>query len=245
MEKNDLGNRMKEYENSYRLYIPKRLPVVLRIDGNHFHTFTKGMDKPFDEKLIQAFWETCQYLGQSIMGCKLIYHQSDEISLLLTNYDSLQTQSWFGNNLQKMVSVAASMATACFNRAIQAHYPSKTLATFDARVWVLPHDEVTNYFLWRQQDAAKNSVSMLARAYFSHKDLHGLSNSQLQEKLFQEKGINWDAIPTWKKRGACCTNVQYMKGTAVRYRWEIDENIPMFSKDRNYVERFVDLKKEL
>ncbi len=245
MEKNNFGDRMKLYENAYRMYLPQRLPVIIRIDGNHFHTFTKGMDKPFDEKLISAFWETCKYLGENIMGCKLIYHQSDEISLLLTNYDSIQTQSWFKNNLQKMVSISASLATARFNEVIRESYPKKPLATFDARAWIVPHEEVTNYFLWRQQDAAKNSVSMVARAHFSHRDVHGLSNSQLQEKLFQEKGINWDSLPVWEKRGACCVNVEYMKADVVRRSWQIDKNIPMFSKDRNYVEQYVYPKKDI
>ena len=244
MKTDDFGNRMKKYENVWRFSLPERLPLIVRIDGCHFHTFTKDMDKPFDQILIDAFWETCQYLAQNIMGCKLVYHQSDEISLLLTNYDSLQAQSWFGNNLQKIVSVAASLATAKFNEIIHLHYTHKPLAAFDARAWVLPHEEVNNYFLWRQQDAAKNSVSMAAYAYFKHKELHGLGNSELQEKLFQEKGINWDKYPTWQKRGACIVNVEYTKGQALRRKWVVDEEIPLFSKDRNYVERFVYLQKD-
>lgn len=237
----ELGNRMKKYENAWRIVLSERLPVVIRIDGCHFHSFTRGMVKPFDESLINAFWETCKYLAENIMGCKLVYHQSDEISLLLTNYDSLKTQSWFSNNLQKIVSVAASLslATARFNELIRESYPGKPLATFDARAWILPFDEVTNYFLWRQQDAAKNSVSMVAYANFDHKSLHGLGNSQLQEKLFQEKGINWDKLPVWQKRGACILNEEYTKGTALRRRWIVDQNIPMFSKDRDYIERYV------
>lgn len=199
-EKNDFGNRMKEYENAYRLSLPRRLPVIIRIDGAHFHTFTRGMTKPFDEKLIFALWETCKYLAYNIMGCKLVYHQSDEISLLLTNYDKLTTQSWFENNLQKMVSISASLATAKFNEEIQKVYPGQPLATFDARAWVLPQDEVTNYFLWRQQDATKNSISMVAQAHFRHSELEGLNGNQLQDKLFVEKGINWNELPVWQKR---------------------------------------------
>lgn len=205
MKKDEFGNRMKGYENVFRQILPQRLPVIIRIDGAHFHTYTRGMTKPFDELLIKAFWETSKYLAQNIMGCKLIYHQSDEISILLTNYDKLTTQSWFENNLQKIVSVSASMATAKFNEVVKEYYQDKPLATFDSRAWVLPHDEVTNYFLWRQQDATKNSVSMVAQANFDHKELQGLSGSQLQDKLFLEKGINWNDLPTWQKRGACIT----------------------------------------
>ena len=239
MVHDDFGKRMKTYENSYRFTLPRRMPVILRIDGCHFHTFTKGMDKPFDDKLIEAFWETCKFLGENIMGAKLIYHQSDEISILITNYDTIQTDSWFSNNLQKMVSVSASMAAAKFNEVIRKSYPDKELAFFDSRAWVIPQDEVNNYFTWRQQDASKNSISMAAFANFAHKDLHGLSGNQLQEKLFSEKGINWDKFPTWKKRGACIIKKEYLKENAIRRRWETDLDIPLFSKDRNYVERFV------
>ena len=239
MVHDDFGKRMKTYENSYRFTLPRRMPVILRIDGCHFHTFTKGMDKPFDDKLIEAFWETCKFLGENIMGAKLIYHQSDEISILITNYDTIQTDSWFSNNLQKMASVSASMAAAKFNEVIRRSYPDKELAFFDSRAWVIPQDEVNNYFTWRQQDASKNSISMAAFANFAHKDLHGLSGNQLQEKLFSEKGINWDKFPTWKKRGACIIKKEYLKENAIRRRWETDLDIPLFSKDRNYVERFV------
>ena len=239
MVHDDFGKRMKTYENSYRFTLPRRMPVILRIDGCHFHTFTKGMDKPFDDKLIEAFWETCKFLGENIMGAKLIYHQSDEISILITNYDTIQTDSWFSNNLQKMASVSASMAAAKFNEVIRKSYPDKELAFFDSRAWVIPQDEVNNYFTWRQQDASKNSISMAAFANFAHKDLHGLSGNQLQEKLFSEKGINWDKFPTWKKRGACIIKKEYLKENAMRRRWETDLDIPLFSKDRNYVERYV------
>lgn len=238
MVHDDFGKRMKTYENSYRFTLPRRMPVILRIDGCHFHTFTRGMDKPFDDKLIEAFWETCKFLGENIMGAKLIYHQSDEISILITNYDTIQTDSWFSNNLQKMASVSASMAAAKFNEVIRKSYPDKELAFFDSRAWVIPQDEVNNYFTWRQQDASKNSISMAAFANFVHKDLHGLSGNQLQEKLFSEKGINWDKFPTWKKRGACIIKKEYLKENAMRRRWETDLDIPLFSKDRNYVERF-------
>ena len=235
----DFGKRMKTYENSYRYTLPRRMPVILRIDGCHFHTFTKGMDKPFDEKLIEAFWETCKFLGENIMGAKLIYHQSDEISILITNYDTIQSVSWFSNNIQKMVSVSASMAAAKFNEVIRKSYPDKELAFFDSRAWIIPQDEVNNYFTWRQQDATKNSVSMTAFANFKHEELHGLSGNQLQEKLFSEKGINWDKFPVWKKRGACVLKKEYLKEGTVRRRWETDTDIPIFSKDKNYIERFV------
>jgi tRNA(His) guanylyltransferase len=242
------GDRMKGYEASYRMKLPKRMPVIIRIDGTHFHTYTKGMKKPFDEDLAYAFWETCKYLAKNIMGCKVVYHQSDEISLLLTNYHKLTTQSWFDNNLQKMVSVSASLATAKFNEIMREKYPDKPLATFDSRAWVLPPDEVCNYFLWRQQDATKNSISMVAQANFPHKQLQNLNGKEMQDKLMVEKGINWNDLPTWQKRGTCIVKKSYTKEgvtpngekkQANRGCWELDTEIPVFSKDRDYIEQHV------
>jgi hypothetical protein len=100
LKKDNFGDRMKEYENVFRQSLPRRLPLILRIDGCHFHTYTRGMDKPFDIKLTNAFWETCKFIAKNIMGCKMVYHQSDEISISLPNYDKLTTESWFDNNIQ-------------------------------------------------------------------------------------------------------------------------------------------------
>ncbi|MCY7911168.1 tRNA(His) guanylyltransferase Thg1 family protein [Bacillus inaquosorum] len=238
----NFGDRMKDYENAYRVKLPKRMPVLIRIDGKAFTNYTKGMKKPFDEDLTYAMWETCKYLAQNIMGCKLAYTQSDEISLLLTNYDKLTTESWFDNNLQKLVSVSASLATAKFNEVMRMKYPEKKLALFDARAWILPKDEVCNYFLWRQKDATKNSISMVAQANFSHNQLQGLNGGQLQDKLFLERGINWNELPTWQKRGACITKVYFEKNSALRSKWDVDLETPIFSQNREYVEQYVYLK---
>lgn len=237
------GDRMKEYENAYRIKLPKRMPVIIRIDGKAFHSYTKGMDKPFDTELTNAMWETSKYLTANIMGCKLAYTQSDEISLLLTNYDKLATESWFDNNIQKIASVSASLATAKFNEIMREKHPNKT-ALFDSRVWMLPHDEVCNYFLWRQQDATKNSISMVAQANFPHKQLQGLNGGQMQDKLMLEKGINWSNIPTWQKRGACIVKQYYKKNDAKRSKWEVDLETPIFSRDRDYIEKHVYLNND-
>jgi tRNA(His) 5'-end guanylyltransferase len=240
MKKHDeFGNRMKTYEYAYRTYLPKRLPVLLRIDGCHFHSYTKKLHKPFDERLVQAFWETGKFLASELMGCKIIYHQSDEISILLTNNDKLTTEAWFDNNIQKVASVSASLATAKFNEVIKRDLPDTKLATFDCRVWVLPPDEVVNYFLWRQLDATKNSISMVAQSYFSAKQLHGLSGKQMQEKLMFEKNVNWNELPIWQRRGVCITKRTYLKDTVERHRWDVDMEIPIFSQDRAYIEQYV------
>lgn len=238
------GDRMKGYEDVYRLKLPKRMPVIIRIDGKAFHSYTRGMNKPFDVDLTAALWGTCKFLTANVMGCKVAYHQSDEISLLLTNYDKLTTESWFDNNLQKMVSVAASLATAKFNEIMNEKYPDKPLALFDARAYVLPQDEVCNYFLWRQQDATKNSISMVAQAHFPHKQLQGLNGSQMQDKLMLEKNMNWNDLPTWQKRGACIVKEYCMKNEARRSHWVVDTEIPIFSKDRHYLEQYVYLREE-
>lgn len=237
--KDTFGNRMKDYENSYRNKMPKRMPVLLRIDGKAFHTYTRGMKKPFDLDLNNAMWETAKFLCQNIMGAKVAYHQSDEISILLTNYDKLTTETWFDNNTQKIVSVAASLATAKFNEVMREKYPDKELAFFDCRAWVLPKDEVNNYFLWRQQDASKNSISMVAQHYFSPKELHKKAGHMKQDMLMLKKGVNWNELPTWQKRGACIVKEPYMKNGALRTRWAADEETPIFSQNPEYINKFV------
>lgn len=239
--KDSLGDRMKTYEDVNRNFLTKRIPVIIRIDGCHFHSYTKGLEKPFDEQLNFIFWEVCKYLTQNIMGCKMAYHQSDEISLLITNYDKLTTESWFNNNIQKIASVSASLATAKFNQLASEIFPLKPLATFDSRVFVLPHDEVCNYLLWRQNDASKNSVSMVAQSQFSHNSLQGLNGKEMQKKLLEEKDINWNSLPVWQKRGVCVIKRQLDSN---RSEWFVDEDIPIFSQDRKYIDRYVYIEQE-
>jgi len=269
----DLSVRMKEYEGADKTFFPKRLPVLIRIDGRAFHTYTKGMKKPFDEALSEAMWETTKYLCETIQGCKIGYTQSDEITLLLINYkpDKMTCDPYFNNNRTKIETSAASKATKKFNQfmskkwienmvkngasseEIAENYPGqKDWAEFDARAWVLPKEEVNNAFIWRQQDATKNSISMVAQANFSHKSLQGLNGSQLQDKLFQEKGINWNDLPAWQKRGAAIIKRQKPKTvayngnevTVMRNVWETDFETPIFSQDKNYIEQYVYPKKE-
>jgi tRNA(His) 5'-end guanylyltransferase len=194
-------------------------------------------------------WETCLYLCSNIEGCKLGYTQSDEISLLLTDYDSLQTQSWFDKNIQKMVSISASMATLQFNKRFimnsagqidQSIYtPKYNLAIFDSRVFVLPKEEVCNYFIWRQQDATRNAIQMVGHVNFSPKQLHQKNCNQIQDMLFLEKNINFDEFPVSQKRGICTYKESYLLGEATRNRWVIDENIPIFTQNRDYIEKYL------
>lgn len=268
-KKDSLGDRMKSYEGISRIYLTKRVPVIIRIDGKAFHSFTKGFRRPFDEILIKAMQETAKYLCKNIMGCKIAYTQSDEISLLLEDYERVETQPWFENNLQKIVSVSASMATMAFNRAfadaVNERYSYYTginadewtgsteefdklfdnyfakigTAMFDSRVFILPKEEVCNYFIWRQQDATRNSIQMVAQSLFSHRQLQNKNCDQLQEMMFQEHNINWNDYSTVYKRGSCVTKEQYTENDVTRSRWVVDTNIPIFTQDRNYIDRLV------
>lgn len=235
VKKDSLGDRMKEYEQAFRTYLTRRVPVIVRIDGCHFHTYTKGSKKPFDDVLAEAFWKTSISLCEQISGVKLAYHQSDEISLLITNDEQYNTEAWYKNNLQKIVSVAASIATARFNQIMMASDDKKNLATFDARAFVLPKEEVENYFIWRQQDAIKNSVSMLAQSEFSHKSLQGINAKKMKEKLLLERNLDWNDIDPWKQRGVVIKKQYYQVEDTQRTRWIVDHDIPVFTQEREYI----------
>ncbi len=271
MVKDDLGNRMKEnYENRSKTYLTRRMPVIIRLDGKAFHTFTKGLKKPFDELLIATIQQTARYLCENIQGCKIAYTQSDEITLLLTDYDKLNTNAWFDYSVQKMCSISASMATLAFNNLFSEivneryniltsvpfdkcgfssmkefddlfdnYFYKINTALFDARVFNIPKEEVCNCFIWRQQDATRNAIEMVGHANFSTKQLHQVNCNQIQEMLWQEKGINFNDFETYKKRGSCVVKEYYDVEGAMRSRWDIDFDIPIFSKDREYIERFL------
>ncbi len=238
MSNDSLGDRMKKYEDVFRTSLPERMPVVLRIDGKAFHSYTKGCKRPFDEKLVEVMNETAEYLCKNIMGARLAYVQSDEISILLTNYNDINSQSWFDNNLQKMVSVSAGMASGVFTSLSPKIFGTAKLAVFDARAWVMPKEDTNNYFLWRQQDCTRNSVQMVARSMYPHKELHKMGNSQLQDMIFK-KGTNWNDLPVSQRRGRCIVKEQFAKDGAVRSKWIVDNEIPIFSQDRAYIEKWV------
>ena len=167
-KKDNLGDRMKIfYENITRIFLPRRTYTIIRIDGKAFHTYTKGLDRPFDDKFVNDMDETACYLCKNIQGAKFAFVQSDEISILLTDFDSLTTSAWFDGNIQKMVSVSASLATAKFNEL----RPNK-IALFDSRVFTISSRvEVENYFIWRQQDTTRNSISSVAQWLYSPSEL--------------------------------------------------------------------------
>lgn len=227
----DMGNRLKGYENRTRYYLPKRTYTLIRLDGKSFHTYTKGLAKPFDMDLVQDMQETTISLCRNIQGCKLGYTQSDEITLLLTDFEDIHTEPWFGGNLQKICSVSSSMATAYFNslRHDRNHYSDK-MAFFDSRVWTISDPwEVFNTFLWRQQDATRNAIQMVAQSLYSHKELQSKNSSQLQEMIFQ-KGQNFDHYPTVCKRGTFV----YYGFDGIYDDWLIDRESPIISQNRRW-----------
>lgn len=238
-----LGNRMKRYEEVPKTLLVRRMPAIIRVDGKAFHSFTKGMTKPFDEELKNAMVAATKELCREIQGAKIAYSQSDEISILVIDYEKIGTDAWFDYQVQKMASVSASIWSAYMNEFIRPY--TKKIALCDSRVFNIPKEEVNNYFLWRQQDATKNSISMVAQSLFSHGSLQGLSGPKMQEKMFQEKGINWNNLPTWQKRGLCVTKQEIKKKDSIRYKWEVDNEIPIFSQDSNYIEQYIYKEKPL
>jgi tRNA(His) 5'-end guanylyltransferase len=260
-----IGDRMKAYENCYRNYLPNGFDVIIRVDGRAFHTFTKGFYKPFDTVFMKSMKDTAAVLCKEIQGVKFAYVQSDEISLWL-NYDYENgEQPWFGNNIQKMASVSASIATLAFNRAfinnvaekmhetanddetgwdmIETYDKATDSATFDSRVFILPREEVANYFLWRVRDCERNSIQMVARSLYSHKELVGKKAPDLHE-LIHQKGQNWNNYPGDMKHGTIVVKHIHSIGDAWRSKWGPmgDEMFPdsNYESWNTFVNRFVE-----
>ncbi len=187
MPKHTLGERMKRYEAAAHAVLTPRMPVVIRVDGRAFHTFTKDMQKPFDPRLMEAMQRTMVHTANTMQGCKFAYTQSDEISFLLTDDDTIDTQGWFGYEVNKMVSAAAATASVALARC----YPEQAMfPTFDARAFNIPREDVANYFLWRAKDWERNSLQMYAQAFFSPQELHGKKHAEIHQLLFGI-GKNW------------------------------------------------------
>lgn len=225
--------------------------------------------------------KTMKYLCENIQGCVLGYTQSDEITLILIDYKKLNSSAWFNYEVQKMCSIAASMATMAFNRFFMYEYEEFNRwvnegnptdedrrlndiyydamckgAMFDARCFNIPKEEVTNLIYWRQLDASRNSIQMVGQANFSHKELQNKSCNQIQDMLMEQKGINWNDLPTYQKRGACCIKnshiVRRLSDETVlcivedpgkpTNEWIIDKNIPIFKgDDRRYIDNLINI----
>lgn len=278
MSKDNLGDRMKTYENVTRAKMVRRMPVIIRLDGKAFHSFTRGFQKPFDAVLMKTMQDTMKYLCENIQGCVFGYTQSDEISLLLIDYQTLTSDAWFDNTVQKMCSVSASMTTLAFNKFFSENFNEwgrnnfpdwdeggtnqpvdeqllklshtygkrEFTAMFDSRVFNIPKEDVVNCFVWRQQDATRNSIQSAGQANFSHKQLMNKTCDMIQDMLFIEKGINWNDYPTACKRGSCCRKRMMeiscqndSEKVVMRKKWVVDTEIPIFSQDTDYINRII------
>ena len=223
-----LGDRHKGYEAVTRFFLPARTNMILRVDGRAFHGYTRSCKRPYDDDLMAAMDQTAIALCEEVQGAKLAYVQSDEITVWSTSYDNLGSMPWFGGNVQKIVSVAASVATARFNQARfmqgmraaealgndfnewQRDDWERTLSTahFDARVFTIPElAEVANCFKWRGDDCSRNSIQMMARSLYSHKDLDGKSTEDLID-LIRAKGREWEDLAPRYKRGRLVKRVE-------------------------------------
>ncbi len=258
-DKDSLGTRMKEYEEQAKPFLLRRTPVIIRVDGRAFHTFTRRCEKPYDQKLGRAMQFVAEKLVEGIQGAQIAYVQSDEVSVLIRDWDTNQTTAWFDNNLQKMVSLASAIATNAFNSMWfdtngGGSFTYQDMVQFDARAFNIPKEEVCNYFIWRQQDATRNSINMLAQSLFSHKQLQGKNTRVVQDMMVLEKNVNWNDRKVWEKRGACAYRVEYqtelpfvdveadpvpVHGSVptTRTRVMTDLDIPIFTQDRQFIER--------
>lgn len=218
-----LGDRMKRYEASTRILLPRRTYTIIRVDGKAFHTFCRGYDKPFDWNMHSAMETVALALCKELQGSLFSYCQSDECSVVLMDFGRISSGAAYDGNLQKLASIAASIATASFNKWIRVGNSSENrLAHFDGRAFTIPDPtEVENYFIWRQKDATRNSISAAAQSVYSAKELHGKKSDELQEMLWL-KGINWNDYPVWAKRG------QMAVGGSL-----IDP--PVFTQDREFL----------
>lgn len=228
-----LGDRMKGYEGAWGQVLPERTPVIVRVDGKAFHTATRGLKKLVDKRISMAMKLTALSLLENMQNAVLAYQQSDEISILMINYKCEFSQSWYGNKVQKIVSVAAALATRHFNECVR---DDDELAVrewlFDARTFSLPREEVRNYFVWRQMDATRNSISSLGRCYFSQKEMNGKPSKEVLEML-KRVGVDWTSTHIQDRMGA----VILRDGSEDRYN--LLGETPNFVSDKGFFEPLV------
>jgi len=224
--KDELGQRMKrDYEDALRLIVPRRTHVVVRIDGRGFHQFASALERPYCQPLADALDQAAIQLCSEMIGCLFAYGQSDEYSFVLSDMEPHDAALWFDGNVQKIVSVSASIFTGAFNKA----FGGEKAAAFDSRLLVIAQrSEVEKYLLWRQLDASANSLNMLASAHFAHKELLGKSTAEKHE-LLHRKNVNWAKQATDFKRGRAV--VREPGGG-----WRIDREIPIFNREPGYLE---------
>ena len=239
-----LGDRIKEYEAITNIKLIRKLPVIMRLDGRKFSTFCRGLQKPWDQRLNDVMAETAIALCQEIQGAQCAYIQSDEITILITDLENINTEAWFGYRIQKMTSVGASIATDAFLKQIGEKIPEKykSAIAFDCRVFNVPSiQEVLNVFLWRQQDAVRNSKLSLGQSLFSHSQLQGVSSRDVATMAHGQHGINWaNHLTPSQKWGTMVVKRYFDYQTPngdfyTRSEWVGDEDTPGLEDIKAYV----------
>ena len=208
-KRDDFGDRMKTYERLAESQLIPNLPVVVRLDGKSFSKYTSRLERPYDLKLIELMQNTCKHLMKISHNIKVAYQQSDEITLIISNdYDNPVE---YNGRVQKLCSILAAECSVYF--ATHAYILENALhdhPVFDCRIFNVPDwVEASNAVLWREQDATKNSIQLAGQSNFSHKEMQGLKNNQIQEKLLLEKNINWNDYPASFKRGSYIKREKY------------------------------------
>lgn len=224
--KDNLGDRMKrQYEDRTRFFLPRRTYTIIRVDGKAFHSYTKYLEAPFDRDFVTWMNCTTTSLCELLQGAQFGFVQSDEISILLTDFAEITTEAYFDNNVQKLASVSASIATCRFNALA-----TKKTALFDARTFTIPDPtEVENYFIWRQKDAIKNSIQSLAQHHFSHQELQGLSQAGQIDLLLKDK-IDWKDLDPGIRNGRLITRKEQ--------GW-VTNNSPVFTEEKEFLSKLV------
>lgn len=231
--RDSLGDRMKAYEDAYRIKLIKRAPKIIRIDGKAFHTYLADAKKPYDLLVAEAMTKAATRVIKEIGGtARFAYIQSDEASIVLNDGLDLETQAWFDNNLQKIVSVSASIFTATFNKEFAWSRKDTALAFFDSRLLLLPDtNELNNYLVWRQQDAMRNSIQQYGRYYFSSKQLHEKSCVEIKKMLKEEHNFEWEKAEQWTTHGIIAE-----KDSVNNITHEVNISpSPLFTQNRQYI----------
>lgn len=233
----DIAERMKSYEHTWRRRLMPKTPIILRLDGKAFHSYLAPLKDRYDFEFSHLMQQVTLHLQSEIQGCVFGYTQSDEISLLICDWQTYQTQQPYGGVQNKLESISAAMATGYFNfikgRLDYIKDVKHDYAMFDSRAFSLPVNEVVNYFIWRQQDATRNSINVLGQMYFSAKQLQGKSVNAVQDMVFKKHDINWNDLDSWKKRGVCT------------YQGIVDVEPPIFTQEREYIERHMIFTEEI
>lgn len=254
MSFDSLAQRQKQYEACSDFSLIQRTPVIVRVDGSHFHTLTKNLPKPFCASFQYLMHNVMLYCAPEIQGLVLCYHQSDEITFILRNDQSLEAEPLYNNRIQKIISIIAAKTTLGFNKLLQTIEPKLDLvgeAIFDCRVFLVPDlTEACNNLVWRQQDCMKNSLSGASQAALADKFGKRTALKLLHKKVFSEKkqllleqcNIDFDNYYSSAfRRGAIVCKVPTLlpllgkEEKILRDKWTLNTDLPIFTEDKDYL----------